>query len=257
MKKGSESWGYPSAGLCALSGVFPLPLLCGWVVGLLFPLLPVSSSPRSSFILEEASLSKSFRKGSTLDPPGGLSRLSLASASSIAAAVAATARLTASSPARAASASRARCSRAFSASKAASSASVLALPSGTFLRAASMASLLAASAWALAIASAWALSSASFLALSWASPSSNAFTSASLRAMASWTRRASWAAAASCAAASTSLLTPDSRCFLCGCSRDPGRNGRLGRGMEGQAPHGNASKEFHRPGVTHSSLGAA
>ena len=70
VKKGSESWGCLPAGLRARSGVFPLPLLRRWAVGPLSPLLPVSSSSRSSFILEEASPSKSFRRVSTLDPPG-------------------------------------------------------------------------------------------------------------------------------------------------------------------------------------------
>ena len=51
-----------------------LPFLRRWVVGPLSPLLPVSTSSRSSFILEEASPSKSFRKVSTQDPPGGVSR---------------------------------------------------------------------------------------------------------------------------------------------------------------------------------------
>ena len=137
-------------------GVFPLPFLRRWAVGPLLPLLPVSAS--SSVILEEASPSKSFRRVSTRDPPGGVSRRSLASGSSIPATVAAAARTSASFRARAVPASRACCSRAFCASNAASSASVWAFSSATFRRAASRVSFLAASAWAFAVVSAWALS---------------------------------------------------------------------------------------------------
>ena len=227
MKKGSLSWGCPPAGLRGLSGVFPLPFLRRRAVVLPLPLLPVSAS--SSFILEEASPSKSLRRVSTRDPPGGVSWRSLASASSIAAAVAAAARASASSRARAASASRACSSCAFCASNAASSASVLAFSSATFRRAASMASFLAASSWALAVASAWALSSASFFALPWASASSSAFTSASLPGN-GLLRQAGFLVGCR-----QLTVDPGGRCPMGGCGRESGRNGRHGLGVDGHA----------------------
>ena len=98
MTKGSESWGCFSAGLRALLGVFPLPLRRGRVARLLPSLLRESSASRSIFILEAESPSKSLRRVSTRDPPGGVSRWIFLSASSMAAAVASAARLSAHGP---------------------------------------------------------------------------------------------------------------------------------------------------------------
>ena len=84
-------------GLQCPFGVLPLPLRRGRVARPLPSLPRESSASRSIFILEAESRSKTLRRVSTRDPPGGVSRLIFFSASSIAAAVASAAHLPASS----------------------------------------------------------------------------------------------------------------------------------------------------------------
>ena len=151
--KGSGSWGCLSPDRRGLSGVCPLPLRRGRVVGPRPSLLRESSATRSIFILEAGSPSKNLRSVSTRDPLRGVSLRIFLSASSMAAAVASVARVSASSWARGASCSRCCCSRTFPASRALSSASVLAFSSATFRRVVSMASGFTASAWGFISAS--------------------------------------------------------------------------------------------------------
>ena len=120
-------------------------------------LLRYSSVSRPMFILEAESSSKSLRRMSTRDPPGGVARSVFLSASSIATAVAPAAYLSAPFWARAGSRSRSCCSQAFSASRALISASVLALSSATFCRAVLMASCFVALASSLTSARSFAL----------------------------------------------------------------------------------------------------